>query len=316
MLEASPEVEPLRKLSSKRLLEGRALEAGLKELDRMLLTLWRGGYVELEPEPPKSGAAAPSSEQKSGTAAAAPDGAETPAYQPIHAHPTDKLPLLLKLRGVNPLYGVFLINHLGIADRNERLQAFESVLELPRAIGPQVRVPPYDEMPPGPLAVTRLDPHLLQLGLATAEELGAVQEEEEEDPRRRMFAEERPRILMLADKLRMLFSYDFPDVHDVDTQAVWAAGEVIEYGSDFNKYITSKGLQKQEGLIFRHLLRLILLCAEFRQFSPPDCDPTTWQQELDEITDRLATACHGVDPASTDKRLQEAEAVEEGEVEG
>src|SRR5690606_26956705 len=113
------------------------------------------------------------------------------------------------------------------ADYNERLQAFESVLELPRSILPSVRVPRYDEMPAGPLAVTRLDPHLLQLGLATAEELGAVSEEEEdEDPRRRMFAEERPRVLMLADKLRLLFEYDYPEVHDVKTQACWAAGEL------------------------------------------------------------------------------------------
>ena len=43
---------------------------------------------------------------------------------------------------------------------------------------------------------------------------------------------------------------------------VWVAGEVLHYGEDFNKYITSNKLQKQEGIVFRHLLRLILLIDE------------------------------------------------------
>src|SRR5690606_19871351 len=146
---------------------------------------------------------------------------------------------------------------------------------------------------------TRLDPHLLQLGLATAEELGAVSEEEEdEDPRRRMFAEERPRVLMLADKLRLLFEYDYPEVHDVKTQACWAAGELLEYGGEFNKYITSKGLQKQEGILFRHLLRLILLCSEFRPLVPPDADPDEWHDSMTDLIERLAETCREVDPES------------------
>lgn len=307
MLEASPEVELLRRLVSKRLLEGRALETQLKELDRMLMALWRGGYVQLEPEPPKPGA-----ERDRSADEAAVGGEPPPPYRPERAYPTERLPLLATLRGVNPLYGLFLVNHLGIADYNERLQAFESVLELPRSILPSVRVPHYDEMPAGPLAVTRLDPHLLQLGLATAEELGAVSEEEEdEDPRRRMFAEERPRVLMLADKLRLLFEYDYPEVHDVKTQACWAAGELLEYGGEFNKYITSKGLQKQEGILFRHLLRLILLCSEFRPLVPPDADPDEWHDSMTDLIERLAETCREVDPESTDKALQEAEQLEE-----
>ncbi len=88
------------------------------------------------------------------------------------ARPTPNLQKLLLLRGVNPIYGVFLVNQLGIADRNERIQALESVLEMPPAVAYHLHVPGHDELPPGPLATTRLDIHLLQLGLVTAEQLG------------------------------------------------------------------------------------------------------------------------------------------------
>ena len=91
--------------------------------------------------------------------------------------------MLHKLRSVNPLYGVFLVNQLGIADRAERIQAMESVLELPRSIGRYVRVPRHDELPPGPLATTRLDEQLLRLGLVTAEELRESPQEEDRGPR-------------------------------------------------------------------------------------------------------------------------------------
>jgi hypothetical protein len=182
---------------------------------------------------------------------------------------------LLKLRGINALYGVYLVNQLGIASREERLQAFESVLEMPGSVARHVRVPKYEEMPPGPLATTRLDVELLQMGLATPEQLGAKPaEDDDEAPRdRREMFEEKVWPLTLAEKLRLLFDATFPDVHSLFTTPVWAAGEVLEFGGNFNKYITSRGLQKQEGVIFRHLLRLILLLKEFQQFTPPDCLP-------------------------------------------
>ncbi len=51
-------------------------------------------------------------------------------------------------------------------------------------------------------------------------------------------------------------------MHDVFTQPVWIAGEVLLFDGNFNKYITAYGLQKQEGILLRHLLRLILLLEE------------------------------------------------------
>ena len=50
------------------------------------------------------------------------------------AHPTENLDKLLVFRAVHPLYGAFLVEHLGLASRDERVQILESVLELPRPL--------------------------------------------------------------------------------------------------------------------------------------------------------------------------------------
>ena len=102
-------------------------------------------------------------------------------------------------------------------------------------------------------------------------------------------------------------------MHDLFVQPVWAAGELLEFGGDFNKYITAKGIQKQEGIIFRHLLRLILLVSEFQQLCPPDATEEQWRGELQEISVGITESCRTVDPSSTEKALEEAAAEVEEE---
>src|SRR5205823_6596823 len=119
-----------------------------------------GGFVTLEPEPPP-----PQPPKEPGAAG---DGEPPPAYVPVRAHPTPALDSLLVFRSIHPLYGAFLLDHLGIADRSERIQALESVLEMPRPLLRYVRVPFPDQLPPGPLATERLDPELIQRGLIAA----------------------------------------------------------------------------------------------------------------------------------------------------
>jgi len=346
IIDAEPDLKPLRKLISNRLMDPKRLESEQKTLDRMLKVLWRAGYVELDPLPPvepekkpenpadktevapepvaekpglfdlatSAGVGHDASKLKPAKAKKKTDqpGADAPPpYKPLFAYGTDQLSLLLQLRGVNPLYGVFAINQLGIADRAERIQVMESMLEMPGSVAYHLHVPGPEELPPGILATTRLDVHLLQLGLATAEELGAAgggdDDEEEEDNRGGMFAERKPFVLTVAQKLRMWFDYDFPGVHDVYTRPVWAAGELLEYGGDFNKWVTIKKLQKQEGIVFRHLLRLILLINEFSQICPPDVEHNDWEDELWDIADRLTASCRAVDSHSTGKTLEEIE---------
>ncbi|NUQ00195.1 MAG: alpha/beta fold hydrolase, partial [Armatimonadetes bacterium] len=78
---------------------------------------------------------------------------------------------------------VRLLDYLGMADQSERLQAFESVLELPKPLLRYVRVP-FD-LPPGTLAATKLDGELVQRGLMIAKvpagQLADAEEEEEEE---------------------------------------------------------------------------------------------------------------------------------------
>ncbi|MBN2296704.1 MAG: DEAD/DEAH box helicase, partial [Pirellulales bacterium] len=169
MLDASPEVDVLRNLVGKRLMSPKYGEKAQESLENMLMTLWRAGYVTLEPEPPKrddSIEQPPSAVEESNDSRGQPshnvppkstglfgsiklakgenlsdaitkaldksqsggdksDRPNEPEYRPQFAHPTPELHKLLMLRGVNPLYGIFLINHMGIADRNERIQAME-----------------------------------------------------------------------------------------------------------------------------------------------------------------------------------------------
>jgi superfamily II DNA/RNA helicase len=347
MLDASPEIEKVRQLVNKRLMDATHLQAAQADLDRMLVVLHRGGYVRLEPPPPEmvaiakvtegeaasgDGAVAPEETAKSKPvlnmmfsepvkapakeAAAKPD---LPAYKPTFAYPCAGLKDLSLFRGVHPLYAQFLLKHLGIADRRERIQAFESILDFPPPVARYVRVPKQHDMPPGPLATERLDQQLLQHGLATVDELTERSQEDEEPwkPRRSYDAEqdEEPKwVLTIAEKLRRLFDFEVPDVTDLRTRAVWAAGELLmDYGGNFNKFISGKDLAKQEGIIFRHLLRMILLIEEFRSFVPAEIDAAAWRFELDEVSAQLTKCCRDVDPECTDKVLEKKDEPEEPE---
>ena len=212
---------------------------------------------------------------------------------------------MLSLRAVHPLYALFLMNHMGIADRTERVMAFESLLQLPRSLGPSIRIPKPDMLPPGPLATTRLDPQLLKLGLATADEFGYPKEGEEDGKREWVDEADFVPILTFPYKLQRLFQFDFPDVQDLKLTPVWVVGEVLEYGTDFNKYITSYKLQKQEGMVFRHLLRFILLLDEMAQLCPADVEHKVWQDDLYDIADQLEEMCRLVEPEGTEQWLAE-----------
>ena len=292
LIEVSPEIAKTRGIIRKRLMDEPRIRAGEKVLDSMLLTLAAGGFVTLDPPPPVAQA----------------DGQPAEPYSAVLATPTAEMNKLLAFRSLHPIYGAFLINQLGIADRDERLQAIESVLEVPRPLLRNLRVPPPNELAPGPLATGRLDAELIRRGLiAAALPEGADEDDEGEAPW------ERPPTL--ADKLRLLFDVTYPDVEDVRTQSVWCAGELLRFGGNFNKYVQARDLVKQEGIVFRHLLRLILLLGEFALVCPPDAEPAAWQAELREIAEQLTASCRAIDPASTDEMIEQAHAADvvEGE---
>ena len=104
----------------------------------------------------------------------------------------------------------------------------------------------------------------------------------------------------------MWFESQYPEASDVRIVPVWAAGDLLDFGGDFQKFVSGRDLAKQEGLVFRHVLRLILMLGEFAQLTPPEIDPQTWQAELRELAAKLTESCRAVDPSSTDFALVHA----------
>jgi superfamily II DNA/RNA helicase len=322
LLKVSPDVDRIRNVVRKRLLDQPRVEAGMKQLNRMLITLHEKGFVRLDPEPPaqetgdrrqETGKAQPANVidvTPRAAGAPAPSAAVNlpPDYQPVKANPTPALDKLLVFRACHPLYGAYLTDLMATASREERIQLLESVLELPKPLLKYVRVP-FD-LPAGPLQTEKLDPELIAKGLITATPPKVEGEEDEEEEW--VPWDERPPVL--AEKARMLFDATHPEVSDFITQGVWAAGEILKYGN-FNTYVTSKDLTKQEGLIFRHLLRLILLTEEFEQLTPPGIEEGAWKAELKEIADKLTDICRAMDPTSTEETIKKAHAADvvEGE---
>ena len=105
--------------------------------------------------------------------------------------------------------------------------------------------------------------------------------------------------------MRMLFESEIDHAGGLFITPVWAIGDLLNHGGDFDKFVRSRDLVKQEGILFKHLMRMILLCGEFAQLTPRDADLHAWQTRLREISDVLTTACRTVDPQSTDEMLEE-----------
>jgi superfamily II DNA/RNA helicase len=304
LLKVSPEISGLRAVLRKRLMDEPRIKAQEKILDQMLLTLHQAGYVVLDPAPSPEGEG---ETRRQGDPSPCLPVSLSPCLSSL-ATPTPELDKLLVFRSIHPLFGAYLVNELALADPVERLQAIESVLEVPRPLLRYLRVP--RDLAPGPLATTRLDPELLRRGLVAAHLLAPPDEEDGDTYRQ----EEYPPTL--ADKLHLLFEALYPNVDDVRVQSVWCANELLTFNGNFNKYVQSRDLVKQEGIVFRHLLRLILLCGELAQVCPPGIDPSAWQAELRDLAERLTASCREVDPTSTDETIELAHAADvvEGEV--
>ncbi|MEM7626057.1 MAG: DEAD/DEAH box helicase [Planctomycetota bacterium] len=340
LLEIDNDVSHLREAASKRLMTEPELVAAQRHLTKQLITLHEEGYVTLEPPPPSKAKPNESSAQEAPaeteptadtnplagltlgggiglggapTGKFGPPSSAAPTnkshrlnqpetkdlYQPISATSTDRLSLLLKFRAVQPLYGVFLLDYLGQAEPHERIQIFESLLEMPGSVARSVRVPWPQDLPPGSMTLEILDPEVLRNGLFTHDEMYPPPPHEQDRP----FGEPPKFPITLGEKLYTLFHNKVPNPGSFCVTPVWVAGDLLEFNGDFNKYITARELQAQEGIIFRHVLRLILLCDEFAAVTPPGVTGLAWQRDLREISEILAASCRAVDPQSTDDVL-------------
>ena len=108
----------------------------------------------------------------------------------------------------------------------------------------------------------------------------------------------------MREKVELLFRHEYPDVDDQRVRAVWCAGDLLKQGADFDDYVTARGLQKQEGCVFRHCLRLVLLCGEFAKLTPDGLDAGEWRAELKDVARQLTAACRAVDPRTTENELE------------
>lgn len=219
-------------------------------------------------------------------------------YSPERAYATEKLGDLLTFKSINPLYGLFLLDVLPHVTPAERLQVLESVLEFPGSLVRSLRIPRADVLPPGEFTQSFLNPEMLRRGLASTEELGEPGPDWYDLP-----PEERVWPLTFPEKLLRLFYNEYPGVSDIRLVSVWAAGALLDFGGDFNKLVTTKKIARQEGIVFRHILRVVLLCEEFIQHLPAE---SSWQTELIETADQLTEACRTVDARSTDQMIESA----------
>ncbi|MCA9010774.1 MAG: DEAD/DEAH box helicase [Planctomycetaceae bacterium] len=224
-------------------------------------------------------------------------------YSPRLAIATEQMALMLPFRSINAIYGVFLAEQMHRANYEERLQLLESALDLPSSVASQVRVPLPDQMPDGSLSTEFLNPLLLSRGIVTQQELTGYFDEVN---RRRVYP------LPLGDRMRMLFHSEYPGISDVYIRSVWCVGDLLRFGGNFNRYVRARELQKQEGIMFRHCLRMILLCGEFAQLEPPGLDPIQWRHDLAELASILTESCRAVDPGSTDEIITTLRSQAEG----
>ena len=287
LLSLSPDVSRVRTVIRKRLLDSSRVRAGETLLERMLVTLHLAGYVRLDPAPPAEAT------MTAGTKV---------EYQASAAHAQPSLARLLAFRSVNPLLADWLCPKLILAEDHERLQLLEGLLGMPIALVRSTRVPGPEHLPPGKLQNEFLDPELLRRGLIAAPKPpGEEDEDEDDDPRFR----ERPPCL--ADRARMLFEDIHPGVGELELSGTWAAGEILHrYQGNFEVYIRNRELLRQEGIIFRHLLRLVLLCGEFSRV-PPDPEPSAvenWVSWLGELAQKVTEICLKIDPQSTQENAK------------
>lgn len=208
-----------------------------------------------------------------------------------HVTLSESIHRLLNFRSVDPLYGDFLLEQLPRSSFEEKILALESVLQIPPVLERKVRIP---DLPPGPLQTEILSPLMIQMGVVIARPESAEPDDEEDwtDD------EEEERPPTFPEMLRIAFESRLTAPEPVFVQPKWIAGAVADAGGDFFKFVRAADLVKQEGIILRHLLRLVILAGEFLvQTGDPD------YERLSEIA---TAACQRVEPRYTQRFLEEA----------
>ncbi|MFH0980086.1 MAG: DEAD/DEAH box helicase [Planctomycetota bacterium] len=219
------------------------------------------------------------------------DGDHITLHESIHR--------LLIYRSVDPLYGAFLAEKLVRSNVDEKVLALESVLPVPPAIERNVRIP--EDLPPGPLQTNELQPELIVMGAVLAKPDGSIAGVSDEEYEDYLEEPEEERPPTFPEMLEIIFKSKLAVPDRFFVQPKWVAGAAFQMDCDFYKLVGARNLIKQEGLILRHLLRLVILAGEFYT--------QTEDPEYQVIGERATRICKAVDPRYTDRFLAEAEEV-------
>lgn len=204
----------------------------------------------------------------------------------------DTMEGLTAFRSVDPLYGAWLAKKLAFADFQEKVEALESVLDMPPRVIFQAGLA---DLQPGPLQREYLEPLMLAMGVRIEPPKPPEDGEDDFNP----WKEEEERPPSFSEMLKIAFESELPYPEDLRVQPKWIIGGLFESQSEFYKFIGSRSLQKNEGIVFRHLLRFVILANEF--FTRTE-DP-----DYAAMVARITDACREVDPAYTQKYLASEE---------
>ena len=172
---------------------------------------------------------------------------------------------LLNFRSVDPLYGAFAAEMLNFSNFTEKVLVLESVLPLPPPVLRKVPIP--EDLPKGPLQSQVLEPQLIAMGV----KLTGPEPDEDAPPEKPRWMraswelndeEERPPTF--PEMLPIIFQTRLAAPEPVMVEPKWVAGGTFELDCEFFKFVRSRDLIKQEGLILRHLLRLVILAGNSR----------------------------------------------------
>ena len=205
---------------------------------------------------------------------------------------------MLAFRSVDPLYGSFLSRKLNRSNFDEKLLALESALQIPPTIERHVRIP--EDLPRGPLQEHELEPEMIAMGRVLSNADGKlIGVRDEDEPEDYLMEPEEKRPPTFPEMLMIVFESKLAVPDRFFVQPKWIAGAAFQLDHDFYKLVISRNLIKQEGLILRHLLRLVILAGEFHTI--------TEDLEYEAIGERVTRICHQVDPRYTDRFLAEVE---------
>ncbi len=217
-----------------------------------------------------------------------------------HVTLDDSIFRLLNYRSVDPLFGDYIADRLSFANFDEKVLALESVLQVPPVILRHVRIP--DTLAKGPLQTELLEPMMIQMGVTIARP-----EPSPEDRERRWVdsweeTDEEP-IPCLPEMLKIAFEAQLAAPEPVSVQPKWIAGDAFARDCEFFKSVKGLGLMKQEGIVLRHLLRLVILAGEMRT--------RTEDPDYEQMAELATKTCARVDENYTQRFLSEAQSMRE-----